>query len=112
LAHLCTGGEQWADPVPAKVFLKVSSDTIMLFLSFFVYRRRETANPVPDKVFVKVSPDTFLCPCYEFERFNSRQTEQGSAEAFNNISVRSSIISSPMSCPARVLMDMSVMSLL
>ena len=47
-----------AYPVPAKVFLKVSPDSVMLFSqSVCVHRRRQTVHPVPAKVFLKVSPD-------------------------------------------------------
>ena len=46
--------------MPAKVFLKVSPDSVMLSLGLFVYRRRKTANPVPAKVFLQVSLDTAI----------------------------------------------------
>jgi len=73
---MCIGGEKWAYPVPAKVILQVSPDSVMLFSQpICVHRRRETAHPEKqptltlrsmqnatltaniDQVFLKVSPD-------------------------------------------------------
>ena len=49
-----------AHPVPAKVFLKVSPDSVILFSQSVCVHRRETAHPVPAKVFLKMSPDIVM----------------------------------------------------